>query len=331
MFEAMNEKIEKSGLLAVLKIEDPSRAAELADALRKGGIRMAEVAFRSTDGEQGIVNVLESIRAMVRACPDMIVGASTVINAGLAERAVQAGAAFIVAPGFNPETVDWCIGHTVPVYPGVSNAGQIEAALSRGLTVLKFFPAEASGGTKVLDAFEGPFPQVRFIATGGITEENVSDYMRCRNVAAVGGSWVAPAALIAEKKWDEITRKSKAALVKMLGFRFAHVGINFDSPQDCAEGAALLDVFGFEGQETPASWFSGDSFELMKKNGRGVHGHIGFFVWNIERALEYLSLSGFSPVMETAVWSGEPEKSSLTFVYLDKGIAGFDIHLKKAL
>jgi len=329
MFELMNAKLEKAGLIPVVTLDKPELAGKIAESLLNGGITAIEITFRTTDGQQGLERIAECIRIVSETHPEMLVGAGTVINASLAQKAVAAGAKFIVSPGFNPETVDYCIEESVPVYPGVNCASQIEAALEKGLTVLKFFPAEASGGVRTLEALGGPFPGVRFMATGGINEQNIGDYMKCKNILSVGGSWMVKNTLIAEENWAEITSLSKKAVIAMLGFKFAHVGINFDSGSSAAEGAALLDLFGYAGAENPASWFCGDSFELVKKNGRGVHGHIGFYTWNIERALAYLAGAGFSPVMETAQWCGEAEKSPLKFVYLDKAVGGFDIHLKR--
>ncbi|HAH61652.1 MAG TPA: 2-dehydro-3-deoxyphosphogluconate aldolase [Treponema sp.] len=329
MFESMNEEIEKAGLIPVVTIDRPEKAEKLAAALIKGGIRAVEITFRTTDGQAGLERIAECIRVVNRAHPDMLVGAGTVINAALAQKAAAAGAKFIVSPGFNPETVDYCISESIPVYPGVNCASQIEAALGKGLSVLKFFPAEASGGVRTLNALGGPFPGVRFMATGGITEQNIGEYMKCGNIISVGGSWMVKEPLIAEEKWDEITAISKKAVNAMLGFSFAHVGINFDGDAAASEGAAVLGLFGYEGTENPASWFCGDSFELMKKNGRGVHGHIGFYTYNVERALSYLSRFGFNPVMETAQWYGEEQKSALKFIYLDKPVGGFEIHLKR--
>ncbi len=329
MFETMSRKIELLGIIPVVKIENPVKAVNVVKSLVDGGIRAAEVTFRTLEKKQGIENIVQCIAAIAKAYPDILLGAGTVINPELARRAVEAGAQFIVSAGYNPETVSWCIDNNIPVYPGVNCASQIEESLSKGLSVLKFFPAEISGGVKTLKALSGPFPQVKFIATGGINEENVSEYIKCDNVLAVSETWMFKPSLIQNNNWKEITSLSRRAVCKMLGFRFAHLGINFENDAEAAKGAALLDIFGYSGRETPASWFSGDSFELMKKDGRGVHGHIGFFTWNIERALKYLSFFGFFPVKETAVWSGEPEKSYLTFIYLDKNVAGFDIHLKR--
>jgi 2-dehydro-3-deoxyphosphogluconate aldolase / (4S)-4-hydroxy-2-oxoglutarate aldolase len=329
MFESINAEIETAGLIPVVTIDRPEHAEELAAALKKGGIHAVEITFRTTDGQAGLERIAECIRIVSGAHSDMLVGAGTVINAALAQRAVAAGAKFIVSPGFNPETVDYCISESVPVYPGVNSASQIESALGRGLSVLKFFPAEASGGVRMLNAFGGPFPGVRFMATGGITVQNIGEYMKCPNIISVGGSWMVKEPLVAEGKWNEITALSKKAVSAMLGFSFAHVGINFDGDAAASEGAAVFGLFGYDGTENSASWFCGNSFELMKKNGRGVHGHIGFYTYNIERALAYLSWFGFNPVMQTAQWCGVEHKSALKFVYLDKPVAGFDIHLKR--
>ena len=330
MFESVIRKIESAGLIPVVTADNPENAVKLAGALQSGGIRAIEITFRTKQGERGLNAVSDSIRAVRSAYPDMLIGAGTAINSSLAQKAVAAGAQFIVSPGFNPDTVDYCITQNIPIIPGISSASQIEAALERGLSVLKFFPAEASGGVKTLKAFSGPFPGVKFMATGGINEQNITDYIKCPNIIAVGGSWMVQDSLLREKNWDKIAILSRRAVAALLGFKFAHVGLNFDTESAAAEGASVLSLFGYTGTENPASWFCGDSFELMKKKGRGAHGHIGFYTWNIERALTYLERYGFKPVPQTAQWCGEPEKSSLSFIYLDKSVGGFDIHLKRA-
>lgn len=212
MFEAISNALKQAAIVPVVKVCDKNDALSLADALVAGGINAIEVTFRTVEGETGYSEIADCIQAVKAAQPEMLVGAGTVINPELAERAVNAGAMFVVSPGFNPNTVDWCIARNVPVYPGVNNPSQVEMALSKGLSVLKFFPAEVSGGIQMLKALEGPFPTVRFLATGGINAQNVSSYMRCRNVLAVGGSWMASEKLVAEKNWSRVTKLSCEAL-----------------------------------------------------------------------------------------------------------------------
>ena len=215
MFEEISEKIKNAKIIPVVKMDDVEKAVPLAKALLAGGITAIEITFRTTEGEEGFKKIAACIKKVCDEVPQMLAGAGTVINASLAQRAVDAGAQFIVSPGFNPSTVDWCIEHKVPVYPGVNTPSLVEAALEKGLSVLKFFPAEVCGGTKMLKALSGPFPTVRFMATGGVNEKNAADYFACKNLVAVGGSWMVNEALINEGKWDEITRLSKEALAAL--------------------------------------------------------------------------------------------------------------------
>ncbi|OJF76481.1 MAG: hypothetical protein BKP49_06505 [Treponema sp. CETP13] len=337
MFQEMNKRIELLGLIPVIKIRNAQQAVQVGKALLAGGINAAEVCFRvNADVENrdaALQNIADGIAALRKTYPDMLVGAGTVINSSLAQKAILAGAQFIVAPGFNPDTVDYCIKKNVPVYPGVSSASEIEQALSRNLTLVKFFPVEALGGVKTLETFQKAFPVLKFMPSGGINSENVGKYMQSDAVAAVGGSWMVRSSLIEAEKWDEIVTLSEEAEKAMLGFEFAHLGINYKNEKECKKGTQDFAVFGFKERETPISWFCGnnntEAFELMKQNGRGKNGHIGILVYSIERAMEYLKPFGYSLVPETIQWCGEPEKSAMFFVYLTKDIAGFDIHLKR--
>lgn len=196
------EKIQEIGIVPVVKIDDVSKAVPLADALIAGNIPCAEVTFR-TDAAK------EAIQAMRNAFPDMLIGAGTVLTCEQVDQAIDAGAQFIVAPGFNPRTVAYCIEKNIPIIPGVATASDIEAALSYGLTVLKFFPAEVNGGLKAIQALSGPYSNVRFMPTGGINIENLPTYLRDKNVIACGGTWMVNEKLINANNFEEITRLSR--------------------------------------------------------------------------------------------------------------------------
>lgn len=186
-------------IIPVIAIEDVSKAENLSHALFKGGLSIAEVTFRTACAS-------EAIEKMKKAEPNMLVGAGTVLNIEQAERALKAGAEFIVSPGFNPELVDWCIKNNIPTVPGVATATEITACINKGLRYLKLFPAERVGGCKIIDDFGGPFPQVSFMPTGGISLENVGDYLKRKNVFCVGGSWMVKKPLIEAENWSEITK-----------------------------------------------------------------------------------------------------------------------------
>lgn len=182
-----DEKIAQAGGIAVLSAVTPEEAVLKAGKLLSAGIRALEIPYRGKD----FFDAADAcIRAVRREVPEMLVGAATVINPAIARRAVKAGAQFILSPGFNPRTVRYCLHHSIPVYPGVATSSEIERALEFGLSTLKYFPAEVLGGVKMLSALAGPFPQVRFIVSGGLNAQNAEEYKKCRNVAVVSGSWL---------------------------------------------------------------------------------------------------------------------------------------------
>ena len=177
------EEISKIGIVPVIALDHVEDAAPLAKALINGGLPCAEVTFRTDAAE-------ESIRIMSEQFPEMLVGAGTVLTTEQVDRAVNAGAKFIVSPGLNPKVVKYCVEKGIPVTPGCANPSDVEVAIELGLEVVKFFPAEALGGIKMLKALSGPFPQVKFMPTGGISESNYKNYLELENVFCVGGSWM---------------------------------------------------------------------------------------------------------------------------------------------
>ena len=204
----MNKIVGKLGelkLVPVVKIERASDALALGQALVAGGLPLAEITFRTDAAE-------ESIHILCDKLPEMLIGAGTVLNVENARRAAQAGAQFVVAPGFNPKVVDYCLEHDIPVVPGVCTPTEIEIGLDRGLELLKFFPAEAYGGVKALKALSAPYSGVRFMPTGGIGSANVLEYLALRQVVACGGSWMAETSLISKGQFDEITRLTREAV-----------------------------------------------------------------------------------------------------------------------
>ena len=192
-------------MVAIKNLDDAER---LADALTAGGIACAEITLRTEAG-------LPAIELLAKRS-DFLVGAGTVHNADQAAAVVDAGAKFVVAPGFNPKTVAKCIDKNVPIFPGTSSPTDLEMALEFGLDIVKFFPAEAMGGVKTLKAFHGPYHTIRFMPTGGVSMANLKDYLSLPYVIGCGGSWMAKGDLIAAGRFDEITRLAKetVAMVK---------------------------------------------------------------------------------------------------------------------
>jgi 2-dehydro-3-deoxyphosphogluconate aldolase/(4S)-4-hydroxy-2-oxoglutarate aldolase len=196
--------LSRIGLVPVITIDSPRDALPLAEALLDGGIGCAEVTFRTP-------SAAEAIHEIRSTCGELLVGAGTVLTVAQAKQATHAGAQYLVAPGFDPAVVGWCQAHNVPMIPGVATPTEISVALARGLSLLKFFPAEAMGGVQMLRALSAPFAGVRFIPTGGITAANLPRYLALPNVAACGGSWMASEGMISEGKFTEIARLSGQA------------------------------------------------------------------------------------------------------------------------
>ena len=192
------------GLVPVVRLERVEDAVPLGEALVRGGLPCAEITFRTAAAP-------EAIARLVTARPDMVVGAGTVLNVQQARQASDAGAAFVVSPGFSPQVVDWCLEREMPVLPGVVTPTEIMAGLDRGLRIFKFFPAEAYGGIGTIKALSAPFGGVRFMPTGGISAKNLADYLALPAVHAVGGSWMVEGKLIAGEEWDEIARLAAEA------------------------------------------------------------------------------------------------------------------------
>ena len=204
------QKIFDLKLVPLVVLDDAADAVPMAKALVEGGIPVAEVTFR-TDAAADV------IRAMAEQVPEILVGAGTVHTVAQAQTAVEAGAKFIVTPGFQPDVVRWCVEHQVDIVPGTAVPSDIEQAISFGLSVCKFFPAEAYGGVKTLKALKGPYADIRFMPTGGVSLDNMNDYLALSNVAAIGGSFMTPSAAVKAKDWAKVTEACRAALTKVQG------------------------------------------------------------------------------------------------------------------
>ena len=191
-------------IVPVIVIDDPDDAAPLARALAGGGLSCAEITFRTP-------RAVDALRRITDEAPEMFAGAGTVLTPEQAAIARAAGAQFVVAPGFNPRVVDYCLDHDIPVYPGIATPTEVEAALEKGLRTLKFFPAEPMGGLAFLKAISAPYVDVNFIPTGGINAGNIGSYLAFPRVVACGGSWMAPAEWIAAKQFDRIRDESRRA------------------------------------------------------------------------------------------------------------------------
>jgi 2-dehydro-3-deoxyphosphogluconate aldolase/(4S)-4-hydroxy-2-oxoglutarate aldolase len=196
--------LQRLGVVPVVKIDEAAKAGALGRALVDGGLPVAEVTFRTEAAAA-------SIEVLVAEHPDLLVGAGTVLDVSTVDRAADAGAAFIVTPGFNPRVVQRCFEHDLPVVPGVSTATEVEAARALGLRLLKFFPAVPAGGLPMLRALAGPYPDVAFMPTGGIDPTNAAEWLAAPNVVAVGGTWVASPGDLAAGSFDAIEANARVA------------------------------------------------------------------------------------------------------------------------
>lgn len=207
----MTEQIKEFGVIPVVVLNDAADAKPLADALVKGGLPCAEVTFRTEAAE-------ESIRIMAKAYPDMLIGAGTVLTTEQADRAVAAGAKFIVSPGFDPEIVDYCIKKEIPIFPGCITPSEVAQAIKRGLEIVKFFPAEQFGGVETIKALAAPYTMVKFMPTGGINAKNLKSYLDCDKIICCGGSWMVKGDLVKAGEFDKICELTEEAvgLVKQI-------------------------------------------------------------------------------------------------------------------
>jgi 2-dehydro-3-deoxyphosphogluconate aldolase/(4S)-4-hydroxy-2-oxoglutarate aldolase len=311
------EKIGELGIVPVVKIEKAEDALPLGRALIDGDLPITEITFRTSAAE-------ESIKTLTRELPNLLVGAGTVLTIEQAKKAVSAGAKFIVSPGFNPRIVDYCIENSIPITPGINNPTQIEMALERGIEVVKYFPAEASGGLPLLKSMSAPYAGIKFIPTGGINQNNLCSYLSENKVLACGGSWMVKPELISSGNFDVITRLTKEAVSIMLGFEFAHLGINEENKDKALNSANQLShLFYFSLKEGTSSIFAGSGFEVIKSQYLGKHGHIAIATSDIHRAIAYLKKKDISVLSETA----KEKNGKLKAIYIAQEVSGFAIHL----
>ena len=312
------EELGKIGIVPVIAIDDAADAALLAKALMAGGLPCAEITFRTAAAE-------ESIRLMAEACPDMLIGAGTVLTTEQVDKAINAGSKFIVSPGLNPEIVKYCQSKNIPVLPGCCNPSDIETALSLGLTEVKFFPAEAAGGLNMIKAMSAPYGNVKFMPTGGINEKNLTDYLDFDKIIACGGTYMVTKNMIVNKEFNKIEQMTKDAVKAMLGFEIHHVGINAENEEEALRVATLIaNLFGFPVKNGSSSVFAGTAVEVMKEKYLGTHGHIAIGTRYMERAIYHLERQGVEFDYDTLKTD---EKGKKKAIYMKGEFAGFALHL----
>ena len=313
------QQIYNIGIVPVIAIDDAAQAVPLAKALVAGGLPAAEVTFRTAAGE-------EAIRRIAAEVPEMLVGAGTVLTKEQADRALAAGSQFIVSPGFNPEVTRYVIDKGALMMPGTATPGEMEQAMSMGLDVVKFFPAEQNGGVAKLKALAGPYTSLRWMPTGGVNTKNMMDYLGFDKIVACGGTWMVKKDLINGEKWDEITAICKEAVKTMLGFELRHVGINCADEAEAERTAQLFSAaFGWDYKPGNSSVFSGTAVECMKKPYLGERGHIAVGTNNVDRAVYHLGRQGITFDESTRKTDG---KGKTKAIYLKDSFCGFAVHLK---
>lgn len=310
------KRLAQSGVVPVVVLEDAKDAVPTAKAMLAGGIDVMEITFRTAAAA-------DSIKAVAQECPDMVVGAGTVINLEQCKLAVECGAKFIVSPGYDEETVAWCCDNGVPVTPGCVTPTEIMMALKHGLKVLKFFPANVYGGLSAIKSLAGPFGGVKFIPTGGVNAQNLAEFISSPYIHAVGGSWICPKADIAAGNFDKITALCKEARKTLLGFEVAHIGINTpDADASLDVCKAFNDAFDFNIKQGNSSNFASTGVEVMKTMFKGANGHIAIRTNKMIPAIAEMERRGYELDMDSV-----KDKDNIKAVYFKNEIGGFAVHL----
>lgn len=301
---AVINEISELGIVPVVVINSAEDAVLLAEALIRGGLPCAEVTFRTAAAE-------EAVRKIAENYPGMLLGAGTVLTIEQLDRAVAAGADFVVSPGLNPKIVKYCIDKNIPIIPGCANPSDVEAAIELGLDTVKFFPAEAIGGIKMLKAMSAPYGNVKFMPTGGINENNINDYLSFDKIIACGGSWMVTSELIAQNDFAEIERLTRRAVKKMLDLKISRVEINEKSGAAATEAAECFKRF-FDGGTDILDFINSE--QILEK------GTIEVSASSVKRAVYHLRKNGVE--FENGV-TGE-------LAYLKNSFGGFKVRIVKA-
>ena len=320
---AVLEELKKIGIIPVIKIDDADKAVPLAKALIAGGIPCAEVTFRTAQGEEAMRRI--NAELCPGENPGILLGAGTVLTVAQVDKAVAAGAKFIVSPGFNPKVVSYCVEKGIPVTPGCSSPSDIEMALEMGLDAVKFFPAEQAGGLEYIKAIAAPYTSMHFIPTGGINAQNIARYIAFEKVIACGGSWMVNADLIGSGDFARISALCREAQFSLLGLSMAHIGINAENEGAAVKAADRFSaLFGFPNRAGNSSIFSGDGIEIMKSPYLGRNGHIAIATNTMFRAMAFFERQGIEFNTESA---RTDSGGNVTAIYFREEIAGFAIHL----
>lgn len=307
------EKIREYGVMPLVTLDDPKEAYILGQALTECSLPIVEITFRSDAAE-------EAIRILRNTFPGMLVGAGTVLEPDTAERAVKAGAQFVLAPGLNPEMTEYCLAEEVPVFPGCMTPTDLEQAQNLGLGAVKIFPFVPMGGLPMLKAISAPFGKMEFLVTGGINNENLASSLAFSKIAACGGSWLIDKERLKEKDIQGLKQEINQTLAAMLGLRFAHLGIN----QGAKAAKILEQILNVPPVWGQASGFIGNCIEAVREAGQGENGHIAIGTCDIRRAISFLERKGFGIQTESIK---KNDAGDILAAYLKEDAGGFAIHL----
>jgi len=302
------ERIMLTGLVPVVVIENAEDAVCAAKALLAADLDVMEITLRTAAG-------LAAIKAVSELVPGMLVGAGTVLTLENCQKAVAAGARYIVSPGFDPVIVSWCVTNQIPITPGCVTPTEITTALNAGLKTVKFFPASIYGGVKACSNLYEPFKSagLSFIPTGGINNNNLADYADKPFILAIGGGWLCRPEDINSHNFTAITKTAKEAISTLLGFEVAQVGVSLpDADTSAGVSQSLNQAFGFNVKEGASSNFATNNIELLKSSYLGSKEHFIIRTNNIARAIHYLGKRGFAVDMATAKY----KEDKLIAVYL---------------
>ena len=312
------QRVYEIGIIPVIAFNDVDEAIPLCKALMDGGLPAAEVTFRTACAE-------ECIRKIHEELPDMLLGAGTVLTNDQADRAMAAGASFVVAPGYDPNVTQHVIDKGGLMMPGTCSAGEMQQAMNQGCEAIKFFPAEANGGVDMLKNIGAALKTAKWMCTGGVNAKNVNTYLANPQIIAVGGTWMCNSDKIKASAWDDITAACKEAVDVMLGLELGHIGINCADDAEAMKTAELLGgLLSKAVAPGNSSIFVGNKeFEIMKKPGRGTHGHIAIKCNSVDRAVYHLGQRGVKFDMDSMV----NKNGKNIAIYLADEVAGFAIHL----
>ena len=315
------QRVYEIGIIPVIAFNDVDEAIPLCKALMDGGLPAAEVTFRTACAE-------ECIRKIHEELPDMLLGAGTVLTNDQADRAMAAGASFVVAPGYDPNVTQHVIDKGGLMMPGTCSAGEMQQAMNQGCEAIKFFPAEANGGVDMLKNIGAALKTAKWMCTGGVNAKNVNNYLAYPQIIAVGGTWMCKSDKIKAGAWDEITAMSKEAVDVMLGLELGHIGINCADDAEAMKTAETLgSLLSMAVKPGNSSIFVGNKeFEIMKKPGRGTNGHIAIACNNVDRAIYHLSQRGVKFDLD----SKNVKNGKTIACYFADEIAGFAMHLVQA-